>query len=186
VPIPLVYLHGLESGPMAGKANALRACGLFDVHAPALDSSATQAALQRDPADVAALSQSLDVPVQQACAAIASHQPEVVVASSFGGAVLARALLAGGVPTGTSLVLLASAHESLAGIRSLPSGYPTLIVHGRHDDVVPLQHACSLASHTQGAVLVELDDNHRLQRMTASGLLVQLTSLAQGLRATLR
>jgi hypothetical protein len=108
--------------------------------------------------------------------ALASHQIDVVVGSSFGGAVglalLQRALWSG--PT----VLLCPAHQLVAqrAMMPVPAGLaalPTLIaahvmvVHGRQDDIVPVAHSQALVAGS-GSTLVLVDDDHRLTA-TATG-----------------
>lgn len=39
---------------------------------------------------------------------------------------------------------------------------PTLVFHGRHDDVVPIEGSRRFVADTRGAQLVELDDDHGL------------------------
>jgi pimeloyl-ACP methyl ester carboxylesterase len=175
--IPLVYLHGLESGPNAGKAMALRNSGHFDVLAPALDSAPMQKLLRSGSFSSSKGSEAMAVPAQQALQAIRVHRPRVIVGSSFGGALLV--LLAHQHDlSDITLLLLASAHRQLCGLDSLPAGQRALVVHGRDDDVVPIEDARRLTAACVDTVLIELHDNHRLQGMTESGLLVQLSQLA--------
>jgi uncharacterized protein len=39
---------------------------------------------------------------------------------------------------------------------------PTLVMHGRHDDVVPIERARTFAEGRANVHLVELDDGHEL------------------------
>ncbi len=104
---------------------------------------------------------------------------DVLVGSSFGGAV-ALELIQRGAWRGPT-VLLCPAHERVAArawrrppaaLASLPAEIArgVVVVHGRADEVVPIEHARRLV-HKSSATLVEVDDDHRLTRTaTAEGL----------------
>lgn len=97
--------------------------------------------------------------------ALAESAIDVVVGSSFGGAV-ALELVARGEWNGPA-VLLCPAQRLLASRARLPPTTlpPTrahvLVVHGRQDEVVPLEHSRTLVASTR-ARLLEVDDDHRL------------------------
>ncbi len=97
--------------------------------------------------------------------ALAAHTIDVVLGSSFGGAV-ALELLARGDWRGPT-VLLCPAHRLVAARAGLPSSKlpddakNVLVVHGTRDDTVPLQHSRALVDGTS-VKLVEVDDTHRL------------------------
>lgn len=172
----VLYLHGLESGPQAAKAVALRDAG-FTVTAPALDTSAAQALRAAGRIDEAGWTEALARPVAQAKAALHEARPDVIVASSFGAAVLLR-LLRENLHLDTPVVMLAGAGVKLTHYRALPPGVPAVLVHGLEDDVVPPADSRLLAEGSPGALLVEVHDDHRLSQTTASGLLVELVRLA--------
>ncbi|PZR06390.1 MAG: hypothetical protein DI536_30435 [Archangium gephyra] len=97
-------------------------------------------------------------------AALRSHAIDVVLGSSFGGAV-ALELLARGDWKGRT-VLLCPAHRLVAQrARIAPSRLPeqadVLVVHGTRDETVPLTHSRALVENT-AAKLIEVDDTHRL------------------------
>ncbi len=154
VPAPCVlFLHGLEGSPHGRKARALAA--RFRCVAPALPTADFEASV--------------------ACAgeAIAEAAPDLVVGSSFGGAV-ALALLQRGDWQGRTL-LLAPAGSS----QGLPCILPEIeamieIVHARSDDLVPVQDSRALArSGSRGRVsLDEVEDDHALSNFVASGAFV--------------
>lgn len=103
------------------------------------------------------------VAVQRAL--LSAHPVDVVVGSSFGGAV-ALDLLCSGAWKGPT-VLLCPAHRLVAGrawwpAPSLPAdASQVVVVHGRQDETVPLEHSRSLVRGT-AAKLLEVDDQHRL------------------------
>lgn len=108
--------------------------------------------------------------------ALASYPIDVVVGSSFGGAI-ALELLRLGAWSGPT-ILLCPAHRLVAGRAGVPFEPPAsladpsrvLIVHGRRDEVVPIDHSRALAE-TLGVALVEVDDDHRLgATATSEGL----------------
>lgn len=146
----LLFCHGLESGPIGRKSQALRDAG-YTVRAP--DCRGLDLA-ERVRAITAAI---VDEP-----------RPPVIVGSSFGGiAGLLAALVAADrgvlVP---SLVLLAPAlHRPRTGAldRPLAPPAPTLILHGRADAIIPIDVSRRFAAE-HGARLVEVDDDHGLGR----------------------
>ena len=92
-------------------------------------------------------------------------------------AVLAHAQ---GTPMG-ALVLCAPAltrAEPPADRLELRPPCPTTILHGRHDDVVPIAVSRTFVAQYPAVRLIEVDDDHRLIR--SSDLLVELTRAALG------
>lgn len=172
----VVYLHGLESGPQAGKVVALRAAG-FTVVAPQLDTAAVMELIRVRDTDPVAIHLSLDAPLAQAIAAVREARPAVVVGSSFGAAVLLRLLHESGY-SGFTAVLLAGAGLKLTGYSTLPSGVRAIVVHGRSDEVIPIEHSRALAASSRNATLVEVHDDHRLAATTQSGMLAELVRMA--------
>ena len=148
------FIHGLEGSPHGSKAQFL--AEHFDTLTPAMDT--------RDFAGCVALH----------ARTIDEFRPEVLVGSSFGGAV-AVALLAAGKWHGPTL-LLAPAHRHFGVNESLPSGVAVIIVHGTRDDVVDIEGSRGLArsSSAEWAELLELDDDHRLESLVTSGRLAEL------------
>ena len=176
----VLYLHGLESGPRAGKVVTLREAG-FEVHAPQLDASAATALVYAGNTDALAYSRALDVPLAQAAEAAARVAPEVIVGSSFGAAVLLRLLHEHPVE-GAAAVLLAGAGLKMTPYATLPRAPRVVLVHGRGDLVIPFEDSRTLAASSPRAVMVEVDDDHRLTETTRSGLLRELVRLAHRLR----
>ncbi len=150
----VIFLHGLESSPRGDKARYLAA--RFEALTPAMDTS-----------DFAAC-------VALAAESIASHEPHVVVGSSFGGAV-AMAVLQQKLWRGPTL-LLAPAGKKLGLDNVLPPGVPVTIVHGRHDAVVPPADSLALAATGDPVIvkLLEVDDEHRLASLIAGERLAEL------------
>lgn len=152
------FIHGLEGSPQGAKPRFL--AEHFEVTAPAMDT--------RD----------LDGAIATQVAALATIDPDVVVGSSFGGAI-AVAMLDRGAWRGPT-VLLAPAAARLDVPNRLPDGVAVTIVHGVHDEVVPLEHSRALAATGSPSLvrLVEVDDGHRLQTLLDTG------SLADHVRST--
>jgi hypothetical protein len=148
----VLFVHGQESGPQGAKARLLAA--RFTASTPQMDT--------RD----------FERCVAQQAEAIARFQPDLVVGSSFGGAV-AVALLQRGLWRGPTLLLAQAAAE--LGLRpELPAGVRVWIVHGTRDDVVPPASSERLArSGSPGLVsLFLVDDDHRLSAAVADGRLL--------------
>lgn len=148
----VLFVHGLEGSPQGSKARFL--AQHFDAVAPALDTSDFEACV-RTVAD-----------------AISSRRPDVLVGSSFGGAV-ALALLQRGVFSGPTL-LLAPAARALGLEARLPEGVPVIIAHGNRDTVVNPEDSRRLAATSTSVELVWVDDEHRLQSLVDSGELAEL------------
>jgi predicted esterase len=147
------FIHGLEGNPQGTKARVLAAH--FDAQTPAMDT--------RDFEGCVALH----------AERIAARRPDVVVGSSFGGAV-ATALVQRGQWSGPTL-LLAPASVARGLPLELPAAGPIWIVHGTRDEVVPLAHSRHLAAanEARGVRLIEVDDDHSLHSSTAGGALVE-------------
>ena len=148
----VLFIHGLESSPKGTKARVLGA--RFPTETPAMDTRDFEACVRRQ------------------AEAIRSFQPNLVVGSSFGGAV-AVALLQRGLWRGPTLLLAQAAIEQ--GLRpELPTGARVWLVHGAQDDVVPPASSRRLArSGSRNLVrLLEIDDDHRLSAAVADGRLV--------------
>ena len=139
----ILYLHGLESSPNAGKANRLREEG-HTVIGPQLDHAPDLAA------SIATAQQALD-------AALSAGGVDVVVASSRGGAV-ATALNPRGVP----MLLLCPAWRRF-GVDARLSG-PVRILHAAADDLVPLAGSVELLARSAlpAAWLTVVGDDHKL------------------------
>jgi len=150
----VLFIHGLEGHPRGTKALFLAAH--FEALTPAMDTSDLEGAIATQ------------------AAALASFRPDVVVGSSFGGAI-AVALLARGLWRGPT-VLLAPAAALLGLTARLPDDVAVTVAHGVDDDIVPLAHSRSLVEGCAPARvrLVEVADGHRLQSLVDSGELAAL------------
>ena len=136
----LIFLHGLESGPHGAKYQALKK-NFGSILSP--DCSGISDPKQR-------LQIILSVIEQTA-------EPLLVIGSSMGG--LMALLLQNAKPERVAGLLLCAPalhRPAAAGLNpdKLP---PTQIIHGRFDDVVPIE-----ASRQFGVPLLEVDDDHSL------------------------
>lgn len=153
-PGDLLFFHGLASSPEGNKAVWLRTH--HGASAPAFDNHLAieaweRGAPTRSPAVLAG-------PLRTARAAI-EKGPRVLIGSSFGG-MLASQMVLEGLWTGPT-ILLAPAQRTIMGDQPLPEGVPLLIIHGRHDTVIPVDDGRWLAKTARG-VFWEVDDDHRL------------------------
>jgi len=148
------FIHGLESSPSGAKARLL--AEHFCARTPAMDTR-----------DFAAC-------VEVQAESLASFRPDVLVGSSFGGAVAVE-LLRRGSWRGPTLLLAQAALKRDRGAR-LPEGVPVWLVHGLRDDIVDPEDSRTLAqTGTAGLVrLIEVDDDHPLHATVRSGRLTEL------------
>lgn len=167
----IVFLHGLESStddagvPVGTKANYLR--NTFAAGIPALDTTIAREVAAQQVAETGSwiypfprYEEAFKTPVDRARAMIGADT-DVIVASSFGGAVAMKLLHESPEYRG-ALVLLASAGAKLTPYTSLPQGVNAIIAHGVHDDVVPFADSEALAATSANATLISVDDGHRL------------------------
>ena len=150
--IKVQFVHGLEGSPHGIKSQQL--AREFHCVTPEMDTSDFEACI----------GQQMDN--------IASFSPDVLVGSSFGGAV-ALALLQRSLWMGPTLLL------AQAGLRyglpaALPAGVAVWIVHGRFDKVIDPQDSRRLATSGQSPAvrIIEVDDDHRLGKSIANGDLI--------------
>lgn len=148
------FIHGLEGSPAGNKARALAA--EFETATPAMDTG------------------NFDACVALHAETVRRFNPDVLVGSSFGGAV-ALALVQREQWSGPTLLLAQAGLRQ--GLRAqIPPGVRVWLVHARGDDVVPIADSRRLArSGTPGFVrLFEVDDDHALHAFVASGRLVAM------------
>lgn len=152
-PIRVQFIHGLEGSPQGTKAQLL--AQHFEACTPAMDTSNFAACVELHER------------------VLGEFRPDILVGSSFGGAV-AVALLHRGTWRGPTL-LLAPAVFHYAVPRELPAGVPVWIVHGRNDTVVRIDDSRLLARTGSPDLvrLIEVDDDHALSRTVAQSELVQ-------------
>lgn len=146
----LLFCHGLESGPHGRKYHALVKAG-HEVLSPDCRGENLAARVRRI---VAAI--------------VAARSPHLIVGSSFGGiaGLLAAIEVKRAGLTVPGLVLCAPAlqiRQPPADTTCLFCPARTTIVHGRHDEVIPIETSRSFAR-DHGARLVEVDDDHTLAR----------------------
>lgn len=108
--------------------------------------------------------------------------PDLLVGSSFGGAVVVE-LLRRGIWRGPTL-LLAQAALRRDPLARLPSGVPVWLVHGRDDALIDVADSRRLADTGDPDCVrrIEVDDDHALHATVESGRLLEIVRdlLAQG------
>jgi pimeloyl-ACP methyl ester carboxylesterase len=153
LPIRVQFAHGLESSAHGTKARIL--AEHFDAITPEMDTADFEGC------------------VAVHAAALRGFRPEVLVGSSFGGAVAVE-LLVRGLWRGPTL-LLAQAAVRRGGEARLPEGVAVWLVHGLRDETIDPEDSRRLAATgTPHRVrLIEVDDDHRLSHSVARGRLVE-------------
>ena len=178
-PGEVVYLHGLESSPDGAKGSWLREhLGGVGVD---LDTSVAQEVLAGArsagrPLDLggAEMERAFAVPMARARARLGEDpQPQLLVGSSFGGAVLLK-LMDEGSWRGPSL-FIACAGVALTPIRELPMNSRAVLLHCPEDATVTIQGSRVLAA-TGGPDVHLLEgtagaEPHRLPGLLSNGVL---------------
>ena len=139
------FAHGLEGSPRGSKARRL--ADHFVCATPAMNT--------RD----------FESCVAHHRAVIERFRPDILVGSSFGGAVVA-ALVERGFWQGPSLLLAQAAQRMLPGLE-LPADASVALVHGRRDELIPLEESEALAG--DHFPLLVVDDDHALHASTEAG-----------------
>jgi len=148
------FIHGLEGSPRGAKARQL--AEHFCACTPDMDTRDFEAC------------------VEVQAAALRRFGPDVLVGSSFGGAVAVELLRRGfwGGPT----LLLAQAARKRDASAHLPEGVRVWLVHGLDDDVVDPEDSRALARTGSADLvrLIETNDDHPLHATVRSGRLIEL------------
>lgn len=158
------FIHGLEGSPQGTKARLLDE--QFEATTPAMDTRDFEGCV------------SLHAEVAN------EFRPDVLVGSSFGGAV-AVALLQRALWRGPTLLLAQAARPQ--GLELwLPEDVTVWIVHGTRDELVPIDDSRVLArtGSPERVRLLEVDDDHPLHHSVQNGELLRwVRELATGGRA---
>jgi predicted esterase len=157
-PLKVQFVHGLESGPGSSKSVYLER--FFDSVTPVMDTRDFEGAIA----------------VQSRHAG--EFVPDVLVGSSFGGAVVLAMLQRGHYRAATVLLCPADRHFGVEA--RIPEGVRAVIAHGSRDELVPVDDSRALAATgTPGLVdLVVVDDEHRLRTLLESDALATLVRRA--------
>jgi alpha/beta superfamily hydrolase len=153
-PLRVQFIHGLEGSPQGAKARLF--ARTFEALTPPMNTSDFEGC------------------VRQHANTLASFRPDVLVGSSFGGAV-AVALLQRGAWSGPTMLLAQAAVRRGLPVQ-LPADVHVWLVHGRQDEIIDVEDSRRLAdSSASGLVrLIEVDDDHSLHGLVDSGRLVEL------------
>jgi len=178
-PGEVVYLHGLESSPDGAKGqwiqDRLGGMGVdLDTSVARQVLSAVRSTGRSLDLEGAEMQRAFAVPMERARARLAAEPaPQLLVGSSFGGAVLLK-LMDEGSWRGPAL-FLACAGVSLTPIRALPEGSRALLIHCPEDDTVPVQGSRLLAAtggrDVQLLEVSEGEEPHRLPGVLRNGIL---------------
>ena len=146
------FVHGLEGSPQGAKARLFAAH--FEACTPAMDTA------------------DFDACVSVHAETLRDFAPDVIVASSFGGAVAVE-LLRSGAWRGPTLLLAQAAVKRDREAR-LPAEVPVWLVHGRDDVVIDVADSRALAStgDPKWVRLFEVDDDHALHATVQNGRLL--------------
>jgi len=169
----VLFLHGLEGSPDGEKSAHLNHG--WGAKTPLLRAGPLQTLRTKYPGrewqqmPPQELSKSLNFVYEDALAAIFYQQPDIIIGSSMGGALLAKLILEKKW-TGPS-VFLAPAIRPLLGNVSLPQMNNAVWVLGELDDIVPNSDNIKHCKLTGGSLIISMKDSHRLHLAVASGLI---------------
>lgn len=153
----ILFLHGLEGRPNGRKGSWL--AERYPVVAPNLVTDKTQ-------------SENLAQSVEVARNAIKEHEPEIVVGSSFGGAVALKCIQEG-VWEGPS-VLLAQAGIKYGLPSKVPESSDIILIHSTEDTIVNHSDSALIArSNNYRVELWTTKGDHRLHQILEDGTLEQ-------------
>eukprot|EP01064_Diplonema_japonicum_P038806 TRINITY_DN9530_c0_g1_i1.p1 TRINITY_DN9530_c0_g1~~TRINITY_DN9530_c0_g1_i1.p1 ORF type:complete len:233 (+),score=33.93 TRINITY_DN9530_c0_g1_i1:277-975(+) len=156
---------GLLAGPVWCAGGAVLGCAGFS-------------ALNRKHVVKKAVSGSFEACVQVQCAAIREYKPDLIVGSSWGGAV-ALELIRRQIWSGPCVALCPAYHKIHGMMASesitLPDGAHCLIVHGTDDKTIPIANSRELERANANIRLLELDgENHKLTSAVRSGKFIEI------------
>ena len=146
------FVHGLEGSPQGAKARLFAAN--FETRTPAMDTA------------------DFDACISVHANVLRDFAPDLLVGSSFGGAVAVE-LLRIGAWRGPTLLLAQAAVRRDPGAR-LPAAVPVWLVHGRDDALIDVADSRALAStgDPKWVRLFEVDDDHALHATVRDGRLL--------------
>jgi predicted esterase len=152
--LKIQFVHGLEGSPQGRKALFFKRH--FNTNTPYMDTS------------------NFSECVRQQAQVLREFSPDLLVGSSFGGAVV-MALLERSLWSGPTLLLAPAAFWYNAKA-ALPESVPITIVHGRNDSVINIEDSRKLVAAASGGRvrLLEVDDAHDLGGLVESGQLAAI------------
>jgi len=162
----ILYIHGLESGPMGRKVSFLRNLPAVDIHCDQLP-----------------VTNGFEACVQQQIASLKRFKPQVVIGSSYGGAI-ATELILRNAWTGPTLLLAPAWMEikrrlpeqiTWAGPSLANATGKVIVLHGDRDDIVPLADSQELVKTSPLAELHILQDEHPLDCLVKTETLLDWT-----------
>ena len=171
--INVLFLHGLEGSPDGAKSLHLKKT--WNASVPMLRTDALLLLRAKNPGKSwQEISQSdLDTALKpvynDVCNAVTYANPDVIIGSSMGGALLAK-LIIENVWEGPS-IFLAPAVTPLLGDVDLPELKNSVWILGELDSVVSNTPNIRLCSRSRGNLMISKNDSHRLQIALESGLI---------------
>ena len=162
----IMYLHGLEGNSNGTKG--LYCQTQYGAVAPQMPASLEY--LMRSRKDC------IKDCYQIAKMAVLSHNPDLIIGSSFGGGI-AMALMQNNVHKGKA-ILLAPAGVKYGLPTQIPQGNQVVIIHDPTDDIVPFKDSVRIYGDNIldgcDVKIIKTDGGHRLINLTTDGLLDQV------------
>lgn len=168
--VKVLFLHGLEGSPKGEKSVHLNAA--WQAKSPAIRTSLLRELKMKggfQSAPKRELKKAFAPAYKDVCDAVRYMEPDIVIGSSLGGALLAQMVLEG-VWDG-HCVFLAPAIENLLGNVTLPPMKSSVWILAEFDDQVSngpnIRHCIDVG----GNLIMSPNDGHRLQKAVKNGLI---------------
>jgi predicted alpha/beta-fold hydrolase len=171
--ISILFFHGLEGSPEGAKASYLKT--KWSANVPMLRSDDLRNLRLTYPGRTwqemppKEINDAIDKVYEDVLAAVTYSQPDIIIGSSMGGALLAKLIL-DKKWSGPS-IFLAPAIEPLLGNIKLPQLKNSVWILGELDTDVPNAPNVQYCSNSDGSLILSIDDNHRLHKALHSGII---------------
>ena len=171
--LKVLFLHGLEGTPEGVKSTYLKTH--WNASTPVLRTSELRLLQEKYPG-----TQWIDIPKYEvqdalapaytdAAAAVAYLEPDIVVGSSMGGALLAK-LIVDEKYSGPAIFLAPAIDELVTDI-TLPKKKAAVWVLGELDEVISNADCVKRCISSGGSLLMSIGDDHRLSKAIGSGII---------------
>lgn len=185
--LKVLFLHGLEGSSSGDKSIYLKT--KWGASSPIIRTSDLRSLREDNPGTAwndmpeGKLKSAIKQSYADASAAVAYLEPDIVIGSSLGGALLAK-LIVDKKYNGPA-VFLAPAISELCSDITMPTKHDAVWVIGELDETISNSECVKSCVKTGGSLLVSQHDNHRLHKALKAGLIDVAIITALQLSATI-